>query len=89
MAIDHTSPDSEARSRARLDRLTAAWRSRSAAAPVTTAQVPPSASATSLAAGAEAVGGARTPSCGLRKQVGMGTPLRTAGCPRHHCRASS
>lgn len=71
VAIDHTSPDSEARSRARLDRLTAAWRSRSAAAPVTTAQVPPSASATSLAAGAEAVGGARTPSCGLRKQVAL------------------
>ncbi|KAL4458091.1 hypothetical protein ABPG75_012956 [Micractinium tetrahymenae] len=69
VAIDHTSADSEAESRSRLDQLVAAWRQRTAAAPAIS--VGPSSSAASLAAGAEAVGGTRAPSCGLRKQVAL------------------
>ncbi|KAL4432817.1 hypothetical protein ABPG77_008143 [Micractinium sp. CCAP 211/92] len=69
VAIDHSSPESEAESRARLAQLVAAWRSHGAAAPA--AQAVPSASAASLAAGADATAGAHAPACGLRQQVAL------------------
>ncbi len=79
MAIDHSSPESEAESRARLAQLVAAWRSHGAAAPA--AQAVPSASAASLAAGADATAGAHAPACGLRQQVGPARAAAPSGRP--------
>ena len=68
VAIDHTTPESEAESCARLEKLTAAWRARSggdAAAHVGGAL----GSSGSLAFAAGNGGSANKPACGLGKQV--------------------
>ncbi|PSC72649.1 ABC transporter G family member 7 isoform A [Micractinium conductrix] len=70
VAIDHTTPESEAESCARLEKLTAAWRARSggdAAAHVGGAL----GSSGSLAFAAGNGGSANKPACGLGKQVSL------------------